>query len=92
MARLDPEIRAYLLTFLALLVLLGATIGVAYIDLGVFSPIAALTIATGKAVLIILFFMHLRHSPKVTWVFALLSLLWLLILIGIVMADYIARG
>jgi caa(3)-type oxidase subunit IV len=66
--------------------------GVAYIDLGVFSPVAALSIAILKAVLIMLFFMHLRHSPKLTWIFALLGILWLMILFGITMADYLSRG
>ena len=91
MARINPEVRTYLFIFLALLVLLGATVGFAYVDLGVFSPVVALLIAIVKASLIMLFFMNLRHSTKVTWVFALLSILWLMILLVITMADYITR-
>lgn len=91
-ARMNPEIRTYLLVFLALLVLLGLTVAVAYVDLGIFSPVVALSIAILKAVLIMLYFMHLRHSPKLTWIFALLGILWLMIMFGITMADYLSRG
>lgn len=91
MTRINPEVRTYLLVFAVLLVLAVATVAFAYVDLGILNPVVAVLIAIAKASLIMLFFMHLRHSPKVTWVFALLSVLWLMILLVITMSDYIAR-
>jgi cytochrome c oxidase subunit 4 len=92
MAKIPAEIRTYLLVFLALLVLLAATVGVAFLDLGPFSPILALTIAIGKALLIMMYFMHLRHSAKLTWVFAAVGFMWLVIMLGLTMADFLTRG
>jgi cytochrome c oxidase subunit 4 len=57
--------KTYLLILLALLVLTATTTGAAFINMGVFSPIVALGIACLKAVLVILFFMHIRYSSKV---------------------------
>jgi cytochrome c oxidase subunit IV len=92
MANLNAELRTYLLVFLALLVLVGVTVGAALLDLGPFGPIVALLIAGLKAGLIMVFFMHLRHTTKVAWVFAALGLLWLSIMLGLTMADYLTRG
>ena len=75
-----------LLVLLALL-----TTGVAYINLGRFSIVAALTIAIVKMVLVILFFMHVRWSSKLTWVFVGAAFAWLMILIGLSFTDYISR-
>ena len=57
--------KIYLLILCALLVLTATTTGAAFINMGVFSPIVALGIACIKAVLVILFFMHIRYSSKV---------------------------
>ena len=57
--------KIYLLILLALLVLTATTTGVAFLDMGIFNPIAALAIACLKAVLVILFFMHIRYSSRV---------------------------
>lgn len=75
-----------LLVLLALL-----TTGVAYINLGPFSVVAALTIAIVKMMLVILFFMHVRWSSKLTWVFVGAAFAWLLILIGLSFTDYLSR-
>jgi cytochrome c oxidase subunit 4 len=56
------------------------------------SVFIALGIATIKAGLIMLYFMHLRYSSKLTWVFAGLGFFGLLIMILIAMGDYVARG
>lgn len=92
MANLNAELRTYLLVFLALLVLVGVTVGAALLDLGSFGPIVALLIAGLKAGLIMVFFMHLRHTTKVAWVFAALGLLWLSIMLALTMADYLTHG
>jgi cytochrome c oxidase subunit IV len=84
--------RTYTLVFLALLALTGITTAVAYVDLGHFSVVVALTIAVIKMLLVALFFMHLRHSTILTRIVVAGGLLWLAILIGITMSDFISRG
>jgi cytochrome c oxidase subunit 4 len=51
-----------------------------------------IAIAGTKALLVILFFMHVRWSTRLTWVVAGSGFFWLLILFGITMADYMSRG
>jgi len=51
----------------------------------------ALGIAFAKAVLVVLFFMHVKYNSKLTWVFASGGVLWLLIMIILTMGDFIAR-
>ena len=84
--------KTYTLVFLALLALTGITTAVAYVDLGPFSVVVALTIAVVKMLLVALFFMHLRHSTILTRIVVAGGLLWLAILIGITMSDFISRN
>lgn len=77
---------------IALGLLLAATLGVAMVHLGVLGHVAALGIAIFKAVLVALFFMHLRYENVVNRVFAAGGLLWLSILIGLTLTDYLSRG
>lgn len=83
--------RTYWLTYLALLVLLGLTIVAALVDLGPFNVVVSLLIASMKAALVILFFMHVRFSPKLTRLFAVGGFFWLLILFALLFADYVSR-
>lgn len=79
--------------FAALMVLLVATIGAAYIPLPSAANLAiAMAIATTKAALIVLYFMHVRYSNRLTWVFSAAALLWLALLLGLTLADYLSRG
>lgn len=78
--------------FLALLVGTAATVGVAFVDLGAMNNVLMLGIAMTKALLVILFFMHVRWSSRLTWVVIASGFLWLLILFGITMTDYLTRG
>ena len=55
------------------------------------TPIA-LIIATIKAVLVILFFMHVIHSTRLTWVVVIASFLWLAVLFVLTFADYLTRS
>src|SRR5437762_7754876 len=82
----------YLAIFAALLILTYATIVVARIDLGRFNTIVALTIAVTKAVLVVLFFMHLRYSTRLTKLVVVGGFLWLALLIGFTMADEMTRA
>ena len=86
------SVRAYLLVFAALLALLLVTIGAAYLELGRLGLLVALAIASTKAVLIMLYFMHLRFSNRLTWVFAGAAFLWLGILLALSLTDYLSRG
>jgi cytochrome c oxidase subunit IV len=86
------SIRTYALVFLALLVLTGLTTAIAFLDLGGgINTTVALAIAVGKALLVILYFMHVRYSDRLTWVFAGAGFFWLLILIGGTMDDVLTR-
>ena len=86
------SIRTYALVFLALLVLTGLTTAIAFLDLGgSINTMVALAIAVCKALLVILYFMHVRYNDKLTWVFAAAGFFWLLILIGGTMDDVITR-
>jgi cytochrome c oxidase subunit 4 len=83
---------SYLLVYLGLLVLLGATIGSAQLQLGIWNPVINLAIATVKAVLIAWVFMHLRESSGLVRLFAVGALFWLLALIALGLADWLTRG
>jgi cytochrome c oxidase subunit IV len=86
------SVGTYVKILLALLMLTGLTTGVAYIDLGVFSTVIALSIACGKMLLVALFFMHIRHSTKLTKLVVAGGLLWLMILLVLTMSDFVTRG
>src|SRR2546422_3364330 len=83
--------KTYLSIWVALLVLLALTVGAAYIHLGRLNPVVALSIAVIKAVIIMLYFMHLRYSMRLTWVFAGAGFAWLAIMFVLALGDYLAR-
>ena len=87
-----PSIKLYILIFLALAVGTVVTWWVAFIDLGFWNPIIALTIACTKATLVILFFMHVRYSSKLTMITVCAGFFWLLILITLSLSDYLTRA
>ena len=82
----------YYRMFIALLVLTGLTVGIAMIDLGPLNTIVALTIAVSKALIVILVFMHLRYSSRLTWLVVGSGFFWLALLITLTMSDYLTRG
>ena len=86
------SVKTYAVVWIALLILTALTTGVAYIDLGPFSVVVALTIAVCKMLLVALFFMHVRHSTKLTKLVGLGGLLWLAILLSLTMADFATRS
>jgi cytochrome c oxidase subunit IV len=82
----------YVMIFVILLVLTGTTVGAAFINLGPLNPIIALSIATAKALLVVLFFMHVKGtSEKMTKVVILMGVFFLLLLLGLALADYGTR-
>jgi cytochrome c oxidase subunit IV len=59
--------------------------------LGIWNPVVALVIACTKATLVILFFMHVRYSDRLTMVTVAAGFFWLLILITLSLSDYLSR-
>lgn len=88
----DGALARYLAVFAALLVLTGATIGAAYVDMGRWNNVVALAIAATKAALVVWVFMHVRESSRLTRVFAAAGFLWLLIFFALVFADFAMRS
>lgn len=86
------SVRTYVLVFLALMVLTAVTVMVAFQDFGAWNDVVALTIAVIKASLVVLFFMHIYHSARLSKLVVVSGLLWLVILIGLTLADYLSRG
>ena len=86
------EKKIYYKVFGGLMVLLGATVAISYIHLGKLNVIAALTIAVIKAVLIILYFMHVRYSSRLLWIFVGAGFFWLGILFALSFSDFLTRG
>jgi len=84
--------KTYLAVFAALMVLTATTVSVARIDLGPLNTVVALVIAMVKATLVILIFMHVRYSPRIIGLFIFAGLLWLGLLIGLTLTDYLSRG
>ena len=82
----------YVLVFLALIGLTVATTAVAFVDLGAFSVVAALGIACCKMLLVALFFMHVRHSTRLTRLVVLGGLMWLALLLLLTLGDVMSRG
>jgi cytochrome c oxidase subunit 4 len=88
--------KLYIRVFAALLVLTALTVAASFYDLGggrlhYANAIVALTIAVTKATLVVLYFMHVRWSSRLTWVFVGAGVFWLLILIVLTLSDVLTR-
>ena len=83
--------KTYVKTFAALFGLLILTVGANFVNLGPFNILVALAISVAKGTLIMLFFMEVRYSHPIVWLFASAAFLWLVILLAITMTDYISR-
>ncbi|HEY1986297.1 MAG TPA: cytochrome C oxidase subunit IV family protein [Terracidiphilus sp.] len=84
--------RIYLVIFFALLVGTALTVGASYLELGVFNPIIAIAIAVAKATLVVLFFMHVRYSSRLTMLTVGAGLFTFMALIGMTLSDYFSRA
>jgi cytochrome c oxidase subunit 4 len=85
--------KIYIVVWGALMVLMILTAGLSRINLGEWSTVVALAIAAIKALLVVLFFMHVRYeSQKMAWVFVVAGFFWLAILLSLTMTDYASRG
>jgi cytochrome c oxidase subunit IV len=83
--------RVYYLIFAILMFCTALTVGIAFVDLGPFNVVAALAIAVFKATLVVLFFMHVKYSTRLTWAVVAGSVFWLGILLALTMGDYLTR-
>lgn len=86
------SVKTYAGVWFALLFLTGLTTAVSFVDLGRFNVVTALGIAAVKMLLVALFFMHVRHSSRLTKVVVMGGMLWLGILLAFTMADIASRG
>ena len=68
------------------------TVQIAFFDLGRLNAIAALAIAAFKATIVILFFMHVKYSTRLTWAVVLGSIFWFGILVALTLGDYLTRS
>jgi len=78
--------------YAALVCLTAITVGAAFIDMSFLNTPVALGIASVKALLVMYFFMELRHSNRLTWVLMGSSGVFLLIMIMLTMSDMLSRG
>ena len=85
-------LRVYITVFLALMLGTALTVFMAFVDLGWMNNLVAMAIACTKAAIVILFFMHVKYSSKLTWVVVGAGVFWLIILLGMLMLDYGSRG
>jgi cytochrome c oxidase subunit 4 len=84
--------RTYYIVFLLLMVCTAITVAVAFVDLGRMNTVVAMTIAVFKATLVVLFFMHVKYSPRLTWAVVAGSVFWLGIMLALTITDYATRS
>lgn len=84
--------KTYYSVFIILMALLGLTVAVALVDLGPLNPYIALSIALIKATLVVLYFMHVKYSTRLTWIVASAGFIWMIIFIALTLADYFSRN
>ena len=87
-----PSLKLYFTVFGILMVGTALTVLVAFYDLGPLNNIVMLTIAIVKALFVVLYFMHVRWSSRLTWVVVASGFFWLLIMFTFTMTDYLTRG
>jgi cytochrome c oxidase subunit 4 len=85
--------KSYFMVFAALMVLTVVTVLAARVDFGneVVNTIIALSIAVTKALLVVLIFMHVRHSQRIIWVLVAGGFFWLAIMMALTGSDYLSR-
>jgi cytochrome c oxidase subunit 4 len=88
--------KIYMVIFGALMVGTALTVAAAFKDLDYLfvgaNTVVALTIAVIKATLVVLYFMHVRYSSRLTWVIVIAGFFWLGIMFVLTMSDYATRA
>ena len=85
-------IRVYLMVFAILMVGTALTVWAAFINMGPLNDVVAMAIAVTKATFVVLYFMHVRHSSRLTKITVVAGFLWLAILVALLLSDYFTRG
>ncbi len=85
-------IRTYFVIFGLLMLGTYLTVQAAFLDLGAFNTPIALAIAITKATVVVLYFMHVKYSPRLTRIVVMGSLLWLALLLVMTLGDYATRA
>ena len=83
--------KTYVIVWIVLMILTAVTVYVSYIDVGMFNIVVAMSVASVKAAVVALFFMHLKFEDGITWAFALFPLGLLFLLIGMTILDTFTR-
>jgi len=85
-------VRVYVTVFVILIALTVTTTLVAFVNLGRVGTVAMLAIAVTKGTLVVLYFMHVRYSSRLTWLALGCAFGWLALLIAGTTSDMILRG
>jgi cytochrome c oxidase subunit 4 len=85
-------LKVYYAVFATLMVLTGITVTVAYMDLGALNVVVAVVIACFKALIVVLYFMHVKYSTRLIKLTVIAGLYWMVILLGLTMSDYLTRA
>ena len=85
------SLKTYLNVFGTLMGLTVLTVVVAFFDLGPLNIVVAVTIASIKAYVVILYFMHVKYSNHVIWLTIAAGFIWLVLMLGLTIADYATR-
>ena len=85
------SLKVYFGVFMVLMLGTAATIYAAFQDLGALNAPIALVIATIKAIFVVLFFMHVKDSDRLTKITVTAGIFWLAILLTLTMTDFLSR-
>lgn len=85
------SLKSYLNVFWTLMALTVLTVVVAFFDLGPFNIIVAVSIASVKAYVVILYFMHVKYSNHIIWLTVAAGFIWFVLMLGLTIADYATR-
>ncbi len=84
--------KTYYIIFFALMAGTALTVAAAFVNLHNFNIVVALLIAGAKAFLVVMFFMHVKYSTKLTKLWVAVGFIWLFILLAVTMTDYLTRA
>ena len=84
-------VRVYLAVIAVLFVLTAVTVWAAFLDFGFLNTVVAVGIAVIKALLVVMFFMHLKYSARILWLYAGAGAVFFLIMIAFLLSDYGSR-
>ena len=87
-----PSVTVYWVVFALLMALLVAAVWAGHYAGGTVGTVLGFAIGIAKAILIIMYFMHVRYGTRLTWIFSGAAFLWLALLLSMTMNDYFARG